>query len=428
MINLISNYVKIKKYNNKYWIKCLFHKENNPSLLLNKNNFYCFGCKKIGNNTEILNLLLKKKKNIIEKYFELLKKNSNKYQIIKLFSERNFYFNKIFKKYNNFSICNNVLLNNFSKSEIKFLIKNNFVLKRYKRFYIYTKLLIIPIRNIHGKLVTFVIKKEKPKYLFLKKIIKYKKSEILYGFYENRKYIEKSNNIFVVEGFFDIYRLNYIGVMNSVALLGCNISNFQINFIMNLKKKIFLVLDNDLAARNSLINFFYKNYNIFFYKYGIKIVKIRNDPDIFFKNYNKKKFLKYLKKNSYEFIDFFYVELLMKLRNFFYKNFCYIYIKMKKKKNKKNFLNNFLKFNKIKNIKKFNFFFLYYKKVKKKMKYSNYILHIIKHSLKKKKILKKIFNFFKNYKNFLSKIIFFKIKYYKRIFFYYKVLFILNKK
>ncbi|MGX7582493.1 toprim domain-containing protein [Candidatus Vidania fulgoroideorum] len=368
----------------------------------------------------------KKKINIIKKFFNIIYKNNNINQLKKIFLERGYSYKKIFFKYKLIATLNNIYFQNFSKNEIFYLKKKRYLSIIYNKFFVYPKKLIIPIKNISGLLLTFVVKQIKPKYLFFNKIIKYNKNEILYGYYENIKYIKKSKNIFVVEGFFDIFRLNYIGIKNTVALLGCFISIFQINFLKKLKKNIFFILDNDEAAKNSLINFCKNNYNLCFYKFKIIFVEIKKDPDIFFKKYTKKKFKKYIKNNSISFIDYFYLNFFCFFKNFFFKNFLFIYKKMNKK-NKKNFLLKINKNIKIKNIKKKKFFLIFYKKLRKKIKYNNYILYIIKKSLKKKIIFYKILSYFKNYKTRLSKFIKINKKLYKKIFNFYKLLLINNE-
>ncbi|MGX7589435.1 CHC2 zinc finger domain-containing protein [Candidatus Vidania fulgoroideorum] len=411
----------IRKNNVRKWMKCPFHKEKNPSLLINKNYYYCFGCKKYGNLFKI------SKKNILEKFFYVLKKQNDKYQVIKIFSRRKILYKNFFSRYNIISINNNINVKIFSKKELSILIKKKFFFNNFNKYYVYLNKLIIPIRDLNGNLLTFVVKKKKPKYLFFNKIKKYKKNNLLYGYYENLKNIRKSNKIFVVEGFFDVFRLNLIGIKNVVSLMGCNISKFQINYLINLKKDIYFILDNDSAGKNSLINFSIKNYKICLKNIFIYFIKIKKDPDVFFENYNKDQFFSYILKKKKNIIDFLYLKFFYKIKNFFFKNFKKLYEKMEKK-NKRSFVNDYINIikKKIINIKKKKIFYIYYKKIKKKILYNKYILYIIKYSLKKKNIIDYLFNYFKNYKNKISKIIIFKKKLYKKIFEFFKIISILK--
>ncbi|MGX7577274.1 CHC2 zinc finger domain-containing protein [Candidatus Vidania fulgoroideorum] len=404
----------------KNFILCPFHKENQASMLLNKKYFYCFGCKKTGNINKINNKKKINKKKIINKLLKIFLLCNNLTYLKSIFLARGYNKLKKLLKFNFVCLYKNINLNVFKLNEVEILLKNKYLFKKHKKYYSYINKLIIPIKNTKGEVVTFVAKLSKPKYLFFRKLINYKKDKILYGYWENKKIIKKKKQIFIVEGFFDLFRLNYIGVNNSVALLGCHISKPQIKFIKKLKKQIFFILDDDLAAKHSIKNFCFKNLNLAFYKYKIFFVKIKTDPDLFFKNFNKKKFLNYIKKNSIYFTDLLCLKFFKILKFFFVKNFFYFKNKLnvinKKKirlnylKNKKNFLNKFLKKNKF-NKKKF--YLLYNFKKKKYKKFLNF---------NKKKILVLIF-IIKKIMNFVSKNIFFYknyLKKYENYFFLYK--------
>ncbi|MGX7576877.1 toprim domain-containing protein [Candidatus Vidania fulgoroideorum] len=360
------NLKKKIKIGSRYWILCPYHKEKNPSMLINKNYLYCFGCNKyIKKNFKIEKEIVK-----ISKY-SLKNKDFKKYV-----KNRGYKCIKIFKKFNVF------LLN-------KKLFEKFFFLKKYM-FYNENDLFCIPIKNEIGKIIIFCIrkiKKEKNKYFFSKKICNFKKKEIIYGYYENYK--KKKKNIYIVEGFFDLYRLYYIGIRNIFALMGNNISYYILKKLLIKKKKIYLILDNDEAGINSYVKISKLYYKLIYKNFFICFIK--KDPDLFFMNYDKKKFKIYIKNNNISIMDFIIKKKLLnkKTKIFLYEKFVKIF-KISKQKNiyKKFFFKKKIKVNnKLKNL-----------LLKLKNNYNNIIKKKLMNFIIKNKI------FIKNYIKFYNKI------------------------
>ncbi|WP_458659153.1 toprim domain-containing protein [Candidatus Vidania fulgoroideorum] len=434
----------------KKFIICPYHKENNASMLIDKakNYYHCFGC-----NTHGRIITKAIKKNIIYKYIKNIFNNNNKLLLLNLLKKRNFYDLNILKRYKliYFDKINNI----FSKREIFYLTNKKLLFMCNKKIFFYNRKLIIPIRSIFGKYVCFCIKNDPnklPKYFFSKKIIYYKKTELIYGYHENKKYIDKEKEIYIVEGFFDLYRLNTINVNNSFSLLGCTISKFQIKFLIKLNKKIYFLFDNDNAGHSSYLKICIDFYNEIFLNKTIVLFTFikKNDPDIFFLKYNFKKFKKYIKHNSINYLEFMLYKnnIFFKkniVRNFFIKNYYYINRLIKNKKNKLFYLMfykknkiNYLKtkLNKIVLIKKNIIIFLEKKKIFKKNSFNNFIKKFLCNKKNQKlnfytKIIyfyllynKKLLNFISSNKYFFKNY----LKKYSKIFKIYKKFIIKNEK
>lgn len=82
-----------------------------------------------------------------------------------------------------------------------------------------------------------------PKYLFLEKCAK---SKILYGYYENREYIKRSNILFCGEAEKCVLQLASYGYRNAVSLGGKSVSKTQIELLVRTGCKICLALDKDV--------------------------------------------------------------------------------------------------------------------------------------------------------------------------------------
>ena len=73
---VISKYIKLIKKNYLYWGKCLFHKENTPSFMVNdeKEVYHCFGC---GAHGDIFSFLMETHKKPFAEILEELCKTYN---------------------------------------------------------------------------------------------------------------------------------------------------------------------------------------------------------------------------------------------------------------------------------------------------------------------------------------------------------------
>ncbi|CAG8740659.1 15401_t:CDS:1, partial [Cetraspora pellucida] len=118
--------------------------------------------------------------------------------------------------------------------------------------------LIIPLANAAGKIVAFAARKigkisdGEGKYKYLPSYQYYQKSALLYNYSRVAK--SRTEECYLVEGFFDVISLSKLGAENCLALLGTNLSEEQVKLLIGLKKRIILFLDNDKAGREATIN------------------------------------------------------------------------------------------------------------------------------------------------------------------------------
>lgn len=132
--------------------------------------------------------------------------------------------------------------------------------------------LVMPFKNAYGHQVGLVARtmlsdEERkplkiPKY---KNTKDFKKGNVLFGLYENKKEILDLNQVYIVEGQFDAIKSNEIGMKNVVAIGNAMMTTYQFSVISRYTNNIILLLDNDQAGekgRKAIINKFGKLANI----------------------------------------------------------------------------------------------------------------------------------------------------------------------
>lgn len=111
----------------------------------------------------------------------------------------------------------------------------------------------------------------------------YQKSKTLYGLDLSRSDIVKNQNVFVVEGIFDVIAMRTNGIKNVVAICGSAFSRYHLYKLAKYTKKITFMLDSDSSGQNSMERI-YKN----FANHGIKVMFCKlpvgfKDVDEYFK-------------------------------------------------------------------------------------------------------------------------------------------------
>ncbi len=145
----------------------------------------------------------------------------------------------------------------------------------------------IPIHDMKSNLVAYCgrsIDESFPKYYFP---YGFKKSEIVYNL--NRVINCDNKELFIVEGFFDVYRLYQAGI-DSVAIMGSNMSINQKQQLENLDKELIVMFDGDTAGQKGMK----KALDMIGYKSNVKAIYLpnRSQPDNLSKGYLKELMLK----------------------------------------------------------------------------------------------------------------------------------------
>jgi DNA primase len=111
--------------------------------------------------------------------------------------------------------------------------------------------IIFPIVDIHERVVGFggrTLDESLPKYLNSPETPVYHKSRTLYGLHVAKQTCRQAGLAFVVEGYFDLLALNCHGIHNVVATLGTALSREHIRILKGYAGQVTLVFDSDEAG------------------------------------------------------------------------------------------------------------------------------------------------------------------------------------
>ena len=343
IVNVIGEYVQLKKAGNNHVGLCPFHAEKTPSFSVNeqKQMFKCFGCG-IGGNVYTF---LMNHNNMT--FPEAIKYLGNRYGIQiptshmsaqqkRQLNERDqlFEINQIalsfFQNQLISSVGKNVqkyvtdrglsddtqkhfqlgfapdgwdhVVRLFSRKgvELKLVKKSGLVVqKENKGFYDrFRNRLIFPIKNINNQVTGFggrVLDDSLPKYLNSPETPIYNKSRILYGLCEAREHCRKKEQVFIVEGYMDLLAMFQYNIPNVVATLGTALTSHHIRLLKGYVENIILVFDSDKAgikaAKRSVALFLKEQVNA-----QIMVLPDGHDPDTFLAKWGSDAFWEYAKK------------------------------------------------------------------------------------------------------------------------------------
>lgn len=149
--------------------------------------------------------------------------------------------------------------------------------------------------------------KQPPKYLHTTNNTLYNKSKFVFGLYQAKKHIKNLNRAIITEGEIDTMKCHQVGVTNSVALSGLNISDEQINLLKKYTDTFYVCVEDNAILRpndkgeTSLDKFYNKvKQHIPYAKVYIIDLRGKNgekcDPDMYFENHTKDEFKQLIKQ------------------------------------------------------------------------------------------------------------------------------------
>lgn len=123
--------------------------------------------------------------------------------------------------------------------------------KQYDRF---RHRIMFPIRGVSGNVIGFggrVLDDSKPKYLNSPDTPLFDKGKNLYGLYEARQAIKDVGRILVVEGYMDVVALAQFGIGYAVAALGTATTAEHIKLLFRHSDSVYFCFDGDGAGRKA---------------------------------------------------------------------------------------------------------------------------------------------------------------------------------
>ncbi|MGV3603557.1 MAG: DNA primase [Dyadobacter fermentans] len=357
IVEVVGDFVSLKKKGANYSACCPFHNEKTPSFNVNpvRQIYKCFGCGAAGDSIkfvmdidgigygEALRYLAGKynieveeeeltdeetlRQNARESLYIILNFAKNYYQHqlhhsdegqaigLSYFRERGF-TSEIRKKFElGYSLDN---WDSFSKEALEkgysaeILEKAGLLIHKegshtagYDRF---RGRVIFPIHNIAGKTIAFgarILKTDKnqPKYLNSPETEVYHKSEVLYGIYQAKNAIRQLEHCYLVEGYTDVISLHQAGIENVVASSGTSLTVEQIRLIGRFTPNITILYDGDMAgikaALRGLDLVLEEGLNV-----NVVLFPDNEDPDSYVRRVGAEAFKAHLKSASKDFITF----------------------------------------------------------------------------------------------------------------------------
>ena len=346
IVEVISQYVHLKRSGRNYFGLCPFHNEKSPSFSVSpdKQIFHCFGCGVGGNVITFISKIegigfkesietLAERSNIklptIENNVDS-KKEELKAKVYKVNTfAAEYYHKRLYQKeskagqeYIKKRKLNNETLESYmigfsgNFDELYKALKNQgfhdeeilesgLVNKNDKGMYIdrYRNRLMIPIFDVRGRVIAFggrVLDDSKPKYINSPENIVYSKGRNLFGLNVAKKHDTKK--LLIVEGYMDVISLHQRGITNVVAALGTALTQSQGWLLRKNCEQVILGFDSDGAGQTAIIRAMEVMQNM---GCDMRVLQMEGakDPDEYVIKYGSANFQKLL-DNSISLIEF----------------------------------------------------------------------------------------------------------------------------
>ena len=368
IIDVVGEFVKLKKRGVNYLGNCPFHNEKTPSFTVSptKEIYKCFGCGRSGNtitflmehekysyveslrwlaaryNVEIEESVMSDEvrqqqqhaeslhiiNSFAQKFFtEQLNETEEGKNIASTYLEERGFTKDIIEKFQlgycpqgGKAFADAALQNQFNK---ELLVKSGLVVNRNEELYDnYRGRIIFPIHNATGKIIGFGARVigngdlpaghagKAPKYINTPENEIYIKSKILYGSHFARHSIDRNNECLLVEGYTDVISLHQAGIENAVASGGTSLTTDQLRLVKKYTNNLTIIYDGDAAgvkaAMRGLDMALEESLNV-----KLVLIPDDEDPDSYVKKLGSEAFKIFVEENKKDFI-FFQLDLLLR--------------------------------------------------------------------------------------------------------------------
>lgn len=352
IVDVIGEYVSLKKQGRNYFGLCPFHGEKTPSFSVTqeKQIFHCFGCGKGGNvftflmeqegfsfQQAVTHLAQKSGHSLPDQYLQQENQNSQSNDQMSLQAHELLtkFYHHIFRHAKEAKEARAYLKNRGLTDEIidlfqigfspeanevttQFLSKKEFnlqelvssnVLARNDQNQVYDRMrgrIVFPIRNHLAKTVGFggrSITDLEPKYLNSPESALFQKGKLLFNFDLARSELKKSGQAILFEGYMDVITAYQANITNGIASLGTSVSEQQAALIKRYADTVVICYDGDDAG----VNASFKVAKLMI-KVGcqVRIATLPDglDPDSFIKKYGGERFKREVIEASSTYMSF----------------------------------------------------------------------------------------------------------------------------
>jgi DNA primase len=354
IVEVVGQFVRLKRRGANYIANCPFHNEKSPSFSVSasKGIFKCFGCGKGGNAVtfvqeheritypeairwlaDFYKIELEETKASDEQiqqqqveeslrifnefaaqYFTNTLLDTEEGQTIGLsyFRERGFR-PEIIEKFR-LGYCPEDG-NSFHKEAVAkgygtdLLEKSGIAKNNNGRWYdTYRGRVIFPIQSLTGRVLGFgarILKTndKAPKYINSPENELYVKSRVLYGLYQSRQAMSKTDECYLVEGYTDVISLHQGGVENVVSSSGTSLTEDQLRVIGRTTRNLTILYDGDnagiKAAMRGMDMALSQSFNV-----KLALLPEGHDPDSFIQSVGAAGFDTYIREHKRDIISF----------------------------------------------------------------------------------------------------------------------------
>ena len=357
IVEVINDYVSLKRKGVNYQACCPFHNEKTPSFVVSpsKGLYKCFGCGKGGNAVSFVmeheNITYPEALKIVAKKYgievkereeseEDVRRNNNRESMFMLNSWASDYFaNSLHNTDEGISVGLSYFrqARGFSEATIKkfglgfcpsggdkmtqdalragykeeFLLSTGLSIKRESDGAVFDRFrerVMFPVHNVSGRIVAFggrTLRTDKKvaKYQNSPESEIYSKKNEIYGLFFAKKAIQQQNYAIMVEGYTDVISMHQSGVENVVASSGTSLTTEQIRLLARFTKNITVMYDGDAAGQHASLRgidmILKEGLNV-----RVVLLPAEDDPDSFARTHSAEEVRSYVAHNSTDFITY----------------------------------------------------------------------------------------------------------------------------
>ena len=357
IVDIIGDYVTLKKKGVNYQACCPFHNEKTPSFVVSpsKGVFKCFGCGKGGNAVtfvmehesvsypEALRMVAKRYGIEVEERAmteEDVRRNNDRESMFALNGWASEYFSKYLTgnpEGKSVGLSYFSQKRGFSEATIRkfglgfcsargdaltqaalaagykeeFLVSTGLSIKRESDGRLYDRFrdrVMFPVHNISGRVVAFggrTLRTDKSvaKYQNSPESEIYSKKRELYGLYFAKKAIQQQDFAIMVEGYTDVISMHQSGVENVVASSGTSLTTEQIQLLHRFTRNITVIYDGDSAGINASLRgidmILKEGMNV-----RVVLLPPEHDPDSFARAHTADEVHAYVREHEEDFLTF----------------------------------------------------------------------------------------------------------------------------
>ncbi|MEC1720158.1 DNA primase [Schinkia azotoformans] len=301
IVDVISEYIQLKKQGRNYFGLCPFHGEKTPSFSVSadKQIYHCFGCGAGGNVFSFLmniencsfmeaaatlaekvhiNLPIQNEvspfsekspdyaemfraHDLLQKFYHHLLVNTKEGTVATKYLQQRGFTEEVINRFkigyapNTWDVASRFLekrgFNLHEMAKAGLIVRKDSDGTYFDRF---RDRIMFPIWDNQGRTIAFggrILYEGEPKYLNSPETKIFNKSKTLYGLHLARPEIRKKQQVILFEGYVDVIAAHRAGVENGVASLGTSLTDEQANIIRRNAENVTICYDSDSAGINA---------------------------------------------------------------------------------------------------------------------------------------------------------------------------------